>query len=173
MKSILISIGVVVALIVFVKVTGGSNTAGTEHVAATTFVSEKVSSEMAVLDGGFVDLGEIPIRGGDVDALFRFKNNGSDPVSLVYGETSCMCTEAVVKKADGTLSSRIQMPGHGSSGRLSMVIEPGEEAQMTATFDPMAHGPSALGPIMREIIIQTNSETTPELRFSFQGNVVE
>lgn len=173
MKTILISVGVVIALIVFVKVTGGSNTAGGEHVAATTFVSEKVSSEMVVLDGGFVDLGEIPIRGGDVDAAFRFKNTGSDPVSLVYGETSCMCTEAVVKKADGTVSTRIQMPGHGSSGRMSMVVAAGETVDMIATFDPMAHGPNALGPIMRDVIIQTNSKTTPELRFSFRGVVVE
>ncbi|PJA89886.1 MAG: hypothetical protein CO137_01840 [Candidatus Magasanikbacteria bacterium CG_4_9_14_3_um_filter_32_9] len=170
MKSILISIAVIAGLIVFVKVTSDTNS---DNSSTPTFVAKKVLSEVMIINQDvLLDLGEIPIQGGTVDAEFKFKNNGPDKVSLVYGETSCMCTQAIIKKDNGELSPRIEMQGHGSNGVLKMILEPGEEATLIATFDPMAHGPDAIGPITREVIIKTNSETTPELIFEFQGNVV-
>lgn len=172
-KYIWILVVVIVGLLALLKIS--SNRADkTQHAVAPTFVANKVESSLVNLASAPTNLGDIPIGGGLVDTEFRLKNTGSEPVTLLYGETSCMCTKAVVKRNNGEISSSIEMPGHGgSSGRMDMTIESGEEAILAATFDPMAHGPSALGPIQREIVIKTNSKTTPEVRFSFWGTVIK
>ncbi|HBF66900.1 MAG TPA: hypothetical protein DDW36_00550 [Candidatus Magasanikbacteria bacterium] len=172
-KYIWILIVVIIGLLVLLKISSGS--ADKEQLAvAPTFVANKVESSLVNSASDTNELGDIPIGGGFVDTEFRFKNAGSEPVAIVYGETSCMCTKAVVKRSNGEMSPRIVMPGHGGvNERMNMTIEPGEEAMLVATFDPLAHGPSALGPIRREIVLQTNSKNTPELRFLFNGNVIK
>lgn len=119
-----------------------------------------------------IDLGDIVITGGKVDAKFTFKNTGEEPVVVTGGGTSCMCTTAVINKSDGTTSAMLKMPGHGPAPKITMLINPGEEAELVATFDPMAHGPDAVGPIMRDVTILTNAKDTPELKFHFKGDVV-
>lgn len=171
-KTVIITIVVIVAILGFLKVTTG-NKNGTDTASTPTLVSQKVSSELVSLTQGMNNLGEIPIMGGKVDTEFQFQNTGSEPVKVVFGETSCMCTEGVIKKENGEISARIKMQGHGSTGRMDTTIEPGEIATLVATFDPLAHGPGVTGPITRHLIIKTNSETTPEVSFSFQGNVVK
>lgn len=164
-------VGIIVLLGILKITAGGSDTE--QHTAAPTFVTGRVESALVNLTTEANELGDIMIKGGLVNTEFKFKNMGNEPINLVSGETSCMCTEAIVKRDNGEISTRIEMPGHGSSGRIDMTIEPGEEATLIATFDPMAHGPNALGPIQREIILKTNSKKTPELRFSFNGNVIK
>lgn len=56
--------------------------------------------------------------------------------------------------------------------RLDIALDPGETVDLIAIFDPMAHGPNAIGPIKRDIILTTDSKETPEIRFSFLANVV-
>jgi len=171
--SIWISVGVVIVLLVLLKMNSGDTGDGSLAVAPT-LVANKVESSLTSLSPEPNQLGDIIITGGKVDTEFPFKNDGTEPVSIVYGETSCMCTTAVVKRLNGEISSRIEMPGHGgTTRRMSMTIDPGEEATLVATFDPIAHGPNALGPINREVVIKTNSKTTPELRFTFFGNVIQ
>ncbi|MBT4937276.1 DUF1573 domain-containing protein [Candidatus Peregrinibacteria bacterium] len=120
-----------------------------------------------------IDLGEIPIFDGKVFAYFQLKNKSSEAVTLLQGQTSCMCTEAIIKGPHGEESPVIQMAGHGSSGRIDQTIQPGESVTVKAIFDPLAHGPNALGEISRDVYISTNSESMPELRLSFLGNVVK
>lgn len=120
-----------------------------------------------------IDLGDIVITGGKVDANFTFKNTGEEPVVVKAGSTSCMCTTAVIRKSDGTESARMKMAGHGPAPVFAMLINPGEEVELIATFDPMAHGPDAIGPITRALVIYTTSTETPQVEFNFQGNVVK
>ncbi len=120
-----------------------------------------------------INLGEIPIMGGKKDIEFTFTNEGNESVALFEGETSCMCTEAVVKSKDGIISPRIKMRGHGAQANINQVLEPGETATVIATYDPLAHGPNAVGPIKRDVFIKTNSKATPVLQFSFQGTVIK
>ncbi len=56
---------------------------------------------------------------------------------------------------------------------LDIKLLPGEEAEVVAVFDPMAHGPNAIGPMKRDIIFATDSAETPEVTFSFHGNVIK
>lgn len=136
-------------------------------------LSELASSNSPIeIQENNIDLGNIPIRGGKVEAEFTFRNDGDEPVILTNGQTSCMCTEAIVKRENGDVTPRIKMPGHGASGAINMTIEPGEVATLVAIYDPMAHGPNGLGPIKRDIVLATNSKIDPQIQFSFRGNVV-
>ena len=108
---------------------------------------------------------------GYTDISFTFRNDGTEPIALLDGETSCMCTTAVVKGEIGT-SQRILMRGHGPAARVNQVLDPGEEAELIATYDPNAHGPQGTGPISRDIMLRTNSVRTPTVRFKFFGTVV-
>lgn len=149
--------------------TGCSNNPEAEQAKS---LKDTPSTGFITIDRNDVDLKEIPIFGGKVNAYFTFRNTGDKPVVLIEGSTTCMCTEAVVKGSGDITSSRIVMPGHGPIAQINQVLEPNEEAQLIATFDPLAHGPNGTGPIMREIIIKTNSIKTPEVKFNFQGNVI-
>lgn len=162
-------VGILIAgLLVFLKITSSTETGAVPTVTAT-----KSAGSLELVGSRLNQLGDVPIGGGLVMTEFRLRNPGDEPVELLAGETSCMCTTAVIKKENGEISRRIEMPGHGggSTGRLNMTLEPRSEATVIATFDPMAHGPGATGPIQREVILQTNSKTTPEVRLFFNGNV--
>ncbi len=111
--------------------------------------------------------------GGKVNADFTVRNDSSEPVAILNGETSCMCTEAIVKGKDGFESGVIVMRGHGPAKSINYTIQPGEEATVTAIYDPLAHGPDATGPVARDVYLRTNSTQTSELRFSFRGNVTK
>jgi len=118
-----------------------------------------------------VEVGTIEMRKGKMDVPFTFRNDGNEPVALLEGMTSCMCTTAAVKGNAGT-SQRITMRGHGPTARVNQVLEPGEEAELIATFDPNAHGPQGTGPIMRDVTLTTNATRTPKVTFRFSGTVV-
>jgi len=132
-----------------------------------------MSSAALTVDTTMVDLGEIPIQGGIVEARYTLQNNGNEPITVTQGETSCMCTEAAIQTENGEVSKRIKMPGHGAStASLDIVIAPKETATLIAYYDPMAHGPSGTGPIKRDVTLQTNSSAAPSLSVSFQGVVI-
>ena len=58
------------------------------------------------------------------------------------------------------------------TARVNQVLEPGETAELVATFDPNAHGPAGTGPFMRDILLRTNAAKTPTVIFRFSGTVV-
>ena len=129
------------------------------------------SNGFITIDDNIINLDTIRMSDGNVDIPFTFKNAGDEPLVLLNGETSCMCTTARVESDAGT-SALIVMRGHGPTARIYHVIDPEEEAKLIATFDPNAHGPKGTGPIMRDITITTNSKRTPEVKFRFRGNVI-
>ncbi|PIR53037.1 hypothetical protein COU76_03215 [Candidatus Peregrinibacteria bacterium CG10_big_fil_rev_8_21_14_0_10_49_10] len=118
-----------------------------------------------------INVGTIEMSKGTIDIPFLFRNDGNEPLALLEGETSCMCTTASIKSKAGR-SQRMTMRGHGVIARMYHVLDPGEEATLIATFDPNAHGPSGTGQISRDVIVQTNSSRTPSMQFRFMGNVV-
>ncbi len=142
--------------------------------SGTTISNENTTPNKGVIevDQKEVDLKDIPIFGGTKEILFSFWNAGPEPVTLLEGVTSCMCTTAVVEKGE-TISERIEMAGHKIPAKINQILKSGEEATLRVTFDPLAHGPNATGPMMREITLQTNSSETPVVKFRFLGNVVK
>ena len=114
----------------------------------------KDSGRIVPLESLTYDWTDINIEGGKVAHPFKFKNGGEDNLVLKTAQTSCMCTDAVITLADGSKSPAF---GMHESPTWGGVVKPGEEFEVLVTFDPMAHGPDAVGPIMRSIFLDTSS----------------
>jgi len=112
------------------------------------------SGKIAPTDDTSFDWGDINIEGGTVSRLYSFKNEGDTDLIIKSAQTSCMCTIAEVQLADGTKSPAF---GMHQSIPWGGVVKPGEEFSMNVVFDPMAHGPDAVGPITRSVYIETSS----------------
>lgn len=130
----------------------GGNTANTEVASAIIIVEKQY------------DFGDIDIFGGKVSTTYGLKNEGTENVSIISAVTSCMCTEGEI----GDLKF-----GMHESSNNTVVIPAGEEKTLTATFDPLAHGPNGTGKIKRELMLKTNSTVTPDIKVTFSGNVVK
>ncbi len=122
----------------------------------------KVASNVSLNKTDF-DFGNIPIHGGKVSTVFTVTNEGDQPVTLTKVTTSCMCTDATI---DGKTFGLHMDPV------ANIVIAPKSGKEVTVTFDPLAHGDKAVGPVTRVVAITTNSSATPNLMFKFAGNVV-
>jgi len=110
------------------------------------------------------DFGDIDIFGGKVETTYTLQNTGTEDVTIIDATTSCMCTEGKI----GDLIFGM----HGQSGD-EVMIPAGESKELTAIFDPLAHGPEGTGPITRDLILSTNSSQTPEVIARFSGTVVK
>ena len=92
--------------------------------------------------------GDINIMDGNVTKTFTLRNDEEEPLLLIGAMTSCMCTTAEFTLHDGSTSGVFGM--HGGP-EWSHMVQPGESFDVQVTFDPLAHGPSATGPIMRTV----------------------
>lgn len=120
------------------------------------------------------DLGDVRMNDGINTKSVSLTNETSSPITLTKMETSCMCTTAQIVHVDGSKSGLKGMPGHGGgSSNLSETIQAGETVSLLINFDPNAHGPSAIGPITRNVTLMTNSQAQPEITLTFSGNVIQ
>ena len=108
-----------------------------------------------VLEKTDYDFGSVSMASGKVSSLLKIKNQGADPAVVRKIYTSCMCTEATLKK-DGVDFGPFGMAGHGFVPRINQTIAPGEEAELRVEFDPAAHGPAGVGPVEREVYVETD-----------------
>lgn len=153
-KTILWTCVFVIAMVsgLFVLATYGENNAVASVQSALTV--DKVS----------YDFGTIDIFGGNVETVYQLENKGTEPIVITNAQTSCMCTEGEIEG--------LRFGMHG--GELdSLQIPAGSKKELTAIFDPLAHGPNGTGKITRELILRTNSEKTPHLRLRFSADVVK
>lgn len=113
------------------------------------------------------DWGEIKLKGGDVKKTFTIKNGGTGNLQLANIKTSCMCTTAQVK------INRESSPFFGMHSRSSWIGEvvPGEKAELEVVFDPDYHGPSGIGPVTREIVVETNDPENRIITFNLNADV--
>lgn len=119
------------------------------------------------------DFGDISMAKGKVRHSYKLKNEGTDALKIEAVWTSCMCTVAEVKMADGKIYGPFGMSGHGSNNAKADVdIPAGQEIELIAEFDPNAHGPDATGPIQRTVFVKTNDAKDP-LGLSFMADVTK
>ena len=123
----------------------------------------EVASAITIAESSY-DFGDVDIFGGKVSTTYTLKNEGTEDVTITSAVTSCMCTEGSI----GDLTFGM----HQSSGKTVVIPAEGEKI-LTATFDPLAHGPNGTGKITRELMLKTNSSETPEIQVTFTGNVVK
>lgn len=101
------------------------------------------------------DFGDVPIGGGNVEAVFRVTNAKDSEVRLAAVYTSCMCTTAVLEFANGSVEGPFGMPGHELPIEIDRALAPGESVLVRASFDPAAHGPEGVGPTRRRVVVHT------------------
>lgn len=95
----------------------------------------------------FYDFGNMDINGGTQSHTFGFANEGPTPLYITDLKTSCMCTKAEIKNDSLQTIETSQAK-----------FEPGEFFHIFVTYDPLAHGPNAVGDVNRSIILTTTSE---------------
>lgn len=134
----------------------------------TSQIQATEQAKAEVLGATSHDWGTIGINDGIVKKTFMVKNSGSEPLQLFNVSTSCMCTTAQVRIGD-ELSPAFGM--HSQSGYISEVPT-GETAEIMVAFDPAFHGPSGTGPITRQIMVETNDKSNPQLSFTAEAVVV-
>lgn len=138
-------------------------------------IEENISAD--IVDASLVaghyeyDMGTISMVNGKVRHSYQLKNEGPDALQISKVFTSCMCTTAQVKTMDGKIYGPFGMSGHGGDISAEVSISQGQGFELIVEFDPLAHGPDAVGPIQRVVYIKTNASKEP-LGLSFTANVV-
>lgn len=157
MKNNLIILGVTVIVIAAIVIFsgGGDSKQDMEMVK---------SSSPLVAESLEYDFGDIDIFGGKVSTDYTLTNTGSEDIVVTEGVTSCGCT-------DGEIGG--QSFGMHFGIKDSITIPAGESIALTAIYDPLAHGPNAVGAVTRMVKIMTNSTETPELEVRFTANVTK
>lgn len=149
-------------------------------------ISVTNSGKLTVLQDLTFDWGDIDINGGNVEQVFKLKNDGPDDLIIKTANTSCMCTTATVQVGEA-ISPSFGMSMHGSANPLwGFAVKPGEEFSVKVIFDPLAHGPEGVGTIQRNVTLFTSSisngnyaKITPQsgndaiTEFVLNGNVLK
>ena len=145
----------------------GNNSAALSDSAAASAYS---ASALTTTDSNY-DFQTISMAAGKVEHDYILKNDGAEPLRIDKALTSCMCPEALITDAKGKQYGPFGMPGHSSSGKSNIIVNPGDEVIVKAIFDPAAHGPSGVGMAQRSIYLETNSAQSPKLELRFQAMV--
>ena len=117
--------------------------------------------------------GDVSMAKGNYTTAFKIRNEGAGDLKISKIITSCMCTTARLK-VDGRTSPAFGMPGHSSGAPFwQETVKAGGEGELELIFDPLAHGPEAIGPIERFIRITSNDSQNKDLDIKFSANVVK
>ncbi len=126
--------------------------AGTLEVAEA---ARATSGKVAAYRGVEHDWGYINIKGGNLQHTFSMYNSGEDNLLLKGGFTSCGCTNIVITLPDGSKSPEFGMT-HSNTVKPANwigIVKPGQSFKVTVEYDPLTHGPNALGPVERRAYI--------------------
>jgi hypothetical protein len=132
-------------------------------------VETEVGAKVLIVNDAMHDWGTIGIKNGDVEHEFEIKNEGTETLKLYNISTSCMCTSAQLFQTD----DKSPVFGMHDSSNYTMEVEPGENATVKVVFDPMAHGPSGVGPITRQVTVMTNDPDNKKITFTLKALVVK
>jgi len=128
----------------------------------------QTASPKVTTSESYFDWGDIKINGGVAEKEFEIKNEGEGVLNLSSVVTSCACTTAQLIK-DGEASPLFGM--HTKSSYI-MEVASGESAKLKVVFDPTFHGPSGVGPISRQVFVNTNDPEKSKLTFYVKTVVV-
>lgn len=136
-------------IVVVVLITLGAYAMGQNDTKKANLLPGKLEIAETQYDFGTIGL-------DNVSHSFMARNIGEGPVTIEHVSTSCMCTSAQLKKG-GKTSIKFGMD-HGNSPKANITLEPGEEAEVIVTYNPLAHGiQSAAGYFQRVVYVQTSN----------------
>lgn len=150
----------IIGVVVFTIIILGGGVVLAAKMSTGTKVETSSSAQAKVGETTF-DWGKIPINGGNIEKDFTIENTGSTSLKLFNVKTSCDCTTA--RLSQGTTTSPIF--GMHTNSNFVLEVPTGEKAILKVVFDPVYHGPDAVGPVTRQITVQTNDPTRGTLTF--------
>jgi len=150
----------VLGLISFLIWTGSSDSSRASDEELGNPNLSTLAALVAVSD--FYDFGTIPIGGGNVTTTYNLTNSGEEDITIGDATTTCGCTTGEIEGVLFGMHTKLRRP---------ITIAPGASITLTATFDPMAHGPAGVGLAERSLIMKTNSSVTPEVEVRFRAMV--
>ncbi|MEK7156219.1 MAG: DUF1573 domain-containing protein [Patescibacteria group bacterium] len=157
-----------VLLIIGLLAWGNAAKGGTASVQGTPPASASASALVAPL--AFHDFGTISMKNGNVSKEFTVTNPTSEDITVKTVLTSCMCTNAFIVGADGSVKGPFGMPGHGGAvAPANETIAAGESRIIRVVYDPNAHGPAGVGRVDRFITLTDDSGRT--LEYEIKANV--
>lgn len=115
------------------------------------------------------DWGDINIMGGLVTHEFELTNTGGTEITIKGAPTSCMCTTAQLEFEGENYSPKFSL--HNNPINWSQTVKPGARFEVHVTFDPLAHGPDATGPLTRVVFLEVEGDSEP-LQLKLYGNVL-
>jgi hypothetical protein len=163
MKDNYIVISVLVGALVLI----GGGVYLSEKASQPSQVEKNTQARLAVNNQSY-NWGNIPINGGDVEATFVIKNEGADTLQLFNISTSCTCTKAWLQNEN----EKSPEFGMHTQSRYVMNLSAGESTELRVIFDPAFHGPGGVGSMTRQIMMETNDVSQPEIVFNINGTVV-
>lgn len=117
-----------------------------------------------------IDLGQVSIVKGEVEASFKIKNVGQSDLVISGLETSCGCTTAFLT-VDGQNSPVFGMSDNPTD--WSATLNPDQEAELVAIFDPAHHGPEGVGMVTRTVSIKSSDLIDSFKKIQLEAEVVE
>lgn len=116
-----------------------------------------------------IDLGEVSVKKGRVQADFVLENKGDSDLVIDRLETSCGCTTVrlILEDGEGPLFG---MPGHGLNEKIkdwTARIESGGTVRLRVYYDPSVH-PNFEGSVIRTISVFSNDPVNTEARVQIE-----
>lgn len=158
-KQISIILGLILMAVLGLLWIGGGFKSGTPAAS----INGKSNGVLTVKETNY-DFGTVSMAKGKVSKDFILENNSNGNVEIGEAYTSCMCTSVELKVGD-KIAGPFGMAGHGFIRSAGLTVKPGEKLIATAIFDPAAHGPAGVGPIERQITINTGAKEPVVLGF--------
>ena len=128
----------------------------------STIVKSGEKSSLLALETVY-DFGTISMKDGDVTKDFTVTNNTDKDIFIPRLVTSCMCTNALIVREDGTTNGPFGMEGMGYVPPANETIAAGKSITVRAIYDPNAHGPAGVGIIDRFITLTDQSGSDLQL----------
>jgi len=142
---------------------------GKNESAEAARISTGSSEGTFLLSPSRYDFGPTSMQRGKIEHDFVLKNDGASEIIIVRTMTSCMCTVADLIFPSGEKLGPFGMPGHGFIPEINAKVKSGETITVRVTFDPAAHGPSGIGVIERQVILDLGLQGKSTL--GFRANV--
>jgi len=108
------------------------------------------------------NFGTISMKNGLVSRIFKVVNSSDKDIYVKKINTSCMCTRAYIKGANGE-KGPFGMEGMAYLPPANENIKAGESRDIRVVYDPNAHGPAGVGAIDRFIYLTDASGATLQL----------
>jgi rhodanese-related sulfurtransferase len=119
------------------------------------------------------DFGKLSISKGKVETSFIIRNKGNADLIIDNIKTSCGCTVASLKTADGKKTPEFSIKGK-SEPNWQISILPGAEVELVVSFDPNYHPPKKFPTyVTRTITISSNDPIESKKIIKIRAHLVQ